>query len=137
MAEEHEQLKLQLKHRNLECAWASKAMGEINLLTKTFGEELRLRPHELDSVLVGRILQQVQSIERLSAAVERIAATLRTDLQMCEDVDTLALMVRECHSRKSAAETAEKEKRPKREGEDVQGWRSADGGWADGARRAD
>ena len=89
VTEELAQLKLQLKHKKIECVWATKAMSEINLLTKTYGEELRRRPHELESGLVGRILQQVQAMERLSVAVETIAATLQTDLQMCEDVDSL------------------------------------------------
>jgi len=122
---ELEQLRRQLEHRKADLRTLAKATQKITELTLEYHESIRLSPDRLTPETLARLMRHATSIEQISGLVSQIESTLRIDLQMAEDVDNLARMVRESDLKRQRDEERGKGLPGGRGGEEPVGWRSS------------
>jgi len=123
---ELEQLRRQLEHRRLNLGGLTKAMQGVTELTFEYHDSIRRSPELLTPEVMARLLRHATAIERLSTQITQIEGTLNVDLQMCEDVEVLARMVRESeHKRKQDEERGRAQPGSGSKAEEPVGWKSS------------
>ena len=92
---EQEQLRRQLEHRKIKTRCIAGLMQAVTAATATYVEEIRCRPTDITHRQYFRLRHHVTSVEALAVQVQAVVNELQVDLQMGEDVEVLARLLRE------------------------------------------
>ena len=125
--EEHEQLKAQLMHKKLNTMLVTSAARDLALLAATFAEDMRRRPTEITESQLATLTTYTTALRRMGGVVHRVCEDLGIDLQMSEDVDALAALVRECDRTRQIEEDARRSPPDEAVGEIARGQRADEG----------
>jgi len=129
---EHEQLRRQIQHKELADTLLTRSFKEVTTLALMEADELMSEPEMITRDAIGKLLAYTSQLERTTFAMMKVVGELKLDLQMAEDVGTLATMARECEAKREreeeARETAGGSHRLQQGGGEAPiGWRAAAG----------
>ena len=125
--QEHEQLRRHLDHRRHDTAQLTAAMQVVSKLAHEYVAEMMKRPTEITEAQFASLYAYTMALQRVGKGVEDIANDLQLDLQMSEDVDTIARIVRECARKRAIEEEVLQQSTQEEETETPKGWRAREG----------